>query len=185
MTRWRLSVVQALTPPSICLTTARRPSRITPSASKGLWFTRTFCCLNWKTYPAKAAGAGGSAAIVLKRTGSPAGSAGAVRLAGITASTGTILSATALKMLNAKHEVIIANAYFFPGYRLLHAMRSAAKRGVHVKLIVQGELICPSSKSARGCSITTCSKAGRIYEYCRPLHGKVALMDVTGRPSAQ
>ncbi|VFT30645.1 cardiolipin synthetase [Klebsiella pneumoniae] len=45
-----------------------------------------------------------------------------------------------LKMLtSARREVIIANAYFFPGYRLLHAMRNAARRGVRVKLIVQGE----------------------------------------------
>ncbi len=44
-----------------------------------------------------------------------------------------------LKMLTrAKREVIIANAYFFPGYRLLHAMRKAARRGVSVKLIVRG-----------------------------------------------
>ena len=74
-------------------TTARRPSRITPSASKGLWF-RTFCCLNWKTYPAKRPpDAGGSAAIVLKRTGSPA-KRRRCSSGGITASTGTILSAT-------------------------------------------------------------------------------------------
>ena len=52
-----------------------------------------------------------------------------------------------LKMLaNAKREVIIANAYFFPGYRLLHAMRNAARRGVRVKLIVQGEPDMPIVK---------------------------------------
>ena len=52
-----------------------------------------------------------------------------------------------LKMLaNAKREVIIANAYFFPGYRILHAMRNAARRGVSVKLIVQGEPDMPIVK---------------------------------------
>jgi cardiolipin synthase len=52
-----------------------------------------------------------------------------------------------LKMLaNARREVIIANAYFFPGYRLLHAMRNAARRGVRVKLIVQGEPDIPIVK---------------------------------------
>ncbi|CGV41318.1 phospholipase [Salmonella enterica subsp. enterica serovar Typhi] len=52
-----------------------------------------------------------------------------------------------LKMLTqAKREVIIANAYFFPGYRLLHAMRKAARRGVSVKLIVQGEPDMPIVK---------------------------------------
>ena len=45
-----------------------------------------------------------------------------------------------LKMLTqARREVIIANAYFFPGYRFLHALRKAARRGVRIKLIIQGE----------------------------------------------
>ena len=39
----------------------------------------------------------------------------------------------------ARREVIIANAYFFPGYRLLNEMRKAARRGVKVTLIVQGK----------------------------------------------
>jgi Phosphatidylserine/phosphatidylglycerophosphate/cardiolipin synthases and related enzymes len=52
-----------------------------------------------------------------------------------------------LKMLaNARREVIIANANFFPGYRLLHAMRNATSRGVRVKLIVQGEPDIPIDK---------------------------------------
>ena len=62
-------------------------------------------------------------------------------------------------LANAKREVIIANAYFFPGYRLLHAMRNAARRGVRVKLIVQGEPDMPIVKLARGCCITIWSKA--------------------------
>jgi cardiolipin synthase len=49
-------------------------------------------------------------------------------------------------LANAKREVIIANAYFFPGYRLLHAMKNAARRGVRVKLIVQGEPDMPIVK---------------------------------------
>ncbi|WP_459577451.1 phospholipase D-like domain-containing protein, partial [Escherichia coli] len=41
-----------------------------------------------------------------------------------------------LKMLTqARREVIIANAFFFPGYRFLHALRKAARRGVRIKLI--------------------------------------------------
>lgn len=42
--------------------------------------------------------------------------------------------------------MIIANAYFFPGYRFLHALRKAARRGVRVKLIVQGEPDMPIVK---------------------------------------
>lgn len=85
-----------------------------------------------------------------------------------------------LKMLaNAKREVIIANAYFFPGYRLLHAMRNAARRGVSVKLIVQGEPDMPIVKVGARLLYDYLVKGGvQIYEYRRrPLHGKVALMD--------
>ncbi|MFY9997591.1 MAG: cardiolipin synthase ClsB [Leclercia sp.] len=85
-----------------------------------------------------------------------------------------------LKMLtNAKREVIIANAYFFPGYRLLHAMRNAARRGVRVKLIVQGEPDMPIVTVGARLLYHYLVKGGvQIYEYRRrPLHGKVALMD--------
>lgn len=85
-----------------------------------------------------------------------------------------------LKMLaNAKREVIIANAYFFPGYRLLHAMRNAARRGVRVKLIVQGEPDMPIVKVGAELLYNYLLKGGvLVYEYRRrPLHGKVALMD--------
>lgn len=85
-----------------------------------------------------------------------------------------------LKMLTqAKREVIIANAYFFPGYRLLHAMRKAARRGVSVKLIVQGEPDMPIVKVGARLLYNYLVKGGvQVYEYRRrPLHGKVALMD--------
>ncbi|WP_312346483.1 cardiolipin synthase ClsB [Leclercia sp.] len=85
-----------------------------------------------------------------------------------------------LKMLtNARREVIIANAYFFPGYRLLHAMRNAARRGVRVKLIVQGEPDMPIVTVGARLLYNYLVKGGvEIYEYRRrPLHGKVALMD--------
>lgn len=85
-----------------------------------------------------------------------------------------------LKMLaNAKKEVIIANAYFFPGYRLLHAMRNAARRGVRVRLVVQGEPDMPIVKVGARLLYNYLVKGGvEVYEYLRrPLHGKVALMD--------
>ena len=85
-----------------------------------------------------------------------------------------------LKMLaNARREVVIANAYFFPGYRLLHAMRNAARRGVSVKLIVQGEPDMPIVRVGARLLYNYLVKGGvQIYEYRRrPLHGKVALMD--------
>lgn len=85
-----------------------------------------------------------------------------------------------LKMLSkAKREVIIANAYFFPGYRLLHAMRKASRRGVLVQLIVQGEPDMPIVKVGARLLYNYLVRSGvKIYEYQRrPLHGKVALMD--------
>ena len=38
---------------------------------------------------------------------------------------------------NARQRIVIANAYFFPGYRLLRELRRAARRGVEVTLILQ------------------------------------------------
>ncbi|PRB80459.1 cardiolipin synthase ClsB [Pseudomonas sp. MYb185] len=80
---------------------------------------------------------------------------------------------------SANHRLVIANAYFFPGYRMLRELRNAARRGVHVTLILQGE---PDMPWARNCSTFLYSYLLRsgvvIHEYCqRPLHGKVALMD--------
>ncbi len=79
----------------------------------------------------------------------------------------------------AKREVLIANAYFFPGYRLLKEMRRAAKRGVRVRLILQGEPDMPIVKTAAAMLYDHLQRAGvEIHEYCkRPLHGKVALTD--------
>ena len=76
-------------------------------------------------------------------------------------------------------RVVIANAYFFPGYRLIKDMRRAARRGVDVRLILQGEPDMPIVKTAASMLYHHLLHAGvRIYEYCdRPLHGKVALAD--------
>ena len=79
----------------------------------------------------------------------------------------------------ARRRVVIANAYFFPGYRLLREMRRAARRGVDVRLILQGMPDMPIVKFAASMLYHHLVVAGvRIYEYCeRPLHGKVALTD--------
>jgi cardiolipin synthase len=79
----------------------------------------------------------------------------------------------------AQKRVVIANAYFFPGYRLLKEMRRAARRGVDVRLILQGEPDMPIVKTAASMLYHHLMSAGvRIFEYCeRPLHGKVAVFD--------
>jgi len=79
----------------------------------------------------------------------------------------------------ARQRIVIANAYFFPGYRLIKELRRAARRGVDVRLILQGEPDMPIVKTAATMLYHHLLHAGvRIYEYCdRPLHAKVALMD--------
>ncbi|VCU72161.1 Putative cardiolipin synthase YbhO [Pigmentiphaga humi] len=79
----------------------------------------------------------------------------------------------------ARHDVIIANAYFFPGYRLLRDLRNAARRGVRVSLVLQGEPDMPIVKvGARLLHDYLLGAGVRIFEYCeRPLHGKVAVAD--------
>lgn len=74
---------------------------------------------------------------------------------------------------------MIANAYFFPGYRLLRELRNAARRGVDVMLILQGQ---PDMRWVRALSRLLYNyllrDGVRILEYRqRPLHGKVALVD--------
>jgi cardiolipin synthase len=79
----------------------------------------------------------------------------------------------------ARERVIVANAYFFPGYLLLREMRRAARRGVQVDLILQGEPDMPIVRSAASLLYHYLLDAGvRIHEYTeRPLHGKVATSD--------
>ena len=79
----------------------------------------------------------------------------------------------------ASKRLIIANAYFFPGYRVLRELRNAARRGVKVTLILQG---MPDMPLVRLCSRLLYNYLLRdeveILEYTqRPLHGKVALVD--------
>jgi len=79
----------------------------------------------------------------------------------------------------ARHDVLIANAYFFPGYQLLHDLANAARRGVRVRLLLQGEPDVLVARLAASMLYDYLIDAGvEIYEYCkRPLHGKVACVD--------
>lgn len=79
----------------------------------------------------------------------------------------------------ARKELIIANAYFLPGYRLLRAICNAAERGVDVRLILQGNPdMLWVKRAANKLYSHLCGSGVRIFEYCeRPFHGKVALVD--------
>lgn len=80
---------------------------------------------------------------------------------------------------SARKRIVIANAYFFPGYRFMRELRRAARRGVDVRLILQGQPDMAFVKTAASLLYHHLLRAGvRIYEYCeRPLHGKVAVID--------
>src|SRR5690606_21505508 len=80
---------------------------------------------------------------------------------------------------SARQRIVIANAYFFPGYRLLRALRNAARRGLEVTLILQGQPDMPWVSACSRLLYNYLIKEGvKIFEYCeRPLHGKVAVID--------
>lgn len=87
----------------------------------------------------------------------------------------------------ARHEIVIANAYFLPGRRLRRALTLAAFRGVRVRLLLQGryEYFMPYH-AARAVYGSLLAAGIEIHEYQRSfLHAKVAVIDPDhGRPWA-
>ena len=79
----------------------------------------------------------------------------------------------------AQQRVLIANAYFFPGFRLLRDLRRAARRGVQVDLVLQGRPDMAWVQRASELLYGYLMRAGvRVYLYEeRPLHAKVAVVD--------
>ena len=80
---------------------------------------------------------------------------------------------------SARSDVLIANAYFFPGYHLLRDLVKAARRGVRVRLLLQGEPDVLVARLAASMLYDYLMDSGvEIHEYCKqPLHGKVACVD--------
>jgi cardiolipin synthase A/B len=79
----------------------------------------------------------------------------------------------------ARHEVIIANAYFVPGGKLRKAIISAAQRGVKVRLLLQGKYEYFMQYHAARPVYSVLLEAGvEIHEYAPSfLHAKVAVVD--------
>jgi len=79
----------------------------------------------------------------------------------------------------ARREVLIANAYFFPGRRFRRALREAARRGVRVRLLLQGRAEYVLPHLAMRALYDPLLHAGvEIVEYHRSfLHAKVAVVD--------
>jgi cardiolipin synthase len=79
----------------------------------------------------------------------------------------------------AKDEIVIANAYFLPGFRFRRTLLQAARRGVRVTVLLQGKVEYRLQHYATQALYGVLLKAGvRIFEY-QPsfLHSKVAVID--------
>ena len=79
----------------------------------------------------------------------------------------------------ARHEILIANAYFVPGHRMRRALILAARRGVRVVLLLQGRYEYFMQYYATRPVYGALLRAGvEIHEYSPSfLHGKVAVID--------
>ncbi len=79
----------------------------------------------------------------------------------------------------ARHEIIIANAYFLPGYKLRKGLIHAAKRGVRVRLLLHGRYeYFMQYHAARPVYGALLAAGVEIHEYSLSfLHAKVAVID--------
>ncbi|MEO5700198.1 MAG: cardiolipin synthase ClsB [Casimicrobiaceae bacterium] len=79
----------------------------------------------------------------------------------------------------ARCDIMVANAFFIPGYRFLRELGDAARRGVRVVLIVQARPDQAYAIAAARRLYGSLAAAGvEIREYeTRAFHGKVALVD--------
>jgi cardiolipin synthase len=80
---------------------------------------------------------------------------------------------------NATEDILIANAYFFPGMTFRRALTDAAKRGVRVRLLLQGRVEYFLAHYAQRALYGMLLDAGiEISEYFGSfLHAKVAVID--------
>jgi len=79
----------------------------------------------------------------------------------------------------ARHDILIANAYFIPGRRLRRALRLAVQRGVRVRLLLQGRYErFLQYHAARPVHHRLLQAGVEIHEYApSALHAKVAVID--------
>ncbi|MFM2399032.1 MAG: hypothetical protein RL341_1189 [Pseudomonadota bacterium] len=80
---------------------------------------------------------------------------------------------------SARKNIVMANAYFFPGRRLRRALVEAAGRGVQVQLLLQGKVEYPIQHYGTQALYGQLLEAGvQIFEYTASfLHAKVAVVD--------
>lgn len=79
----------------------------------------------------------------------------------------------------AKHEILIANAYFLPGKKIRNALLHAVQRGVKVQLLVHGKYeYFMQYHAARPIHHALLTAGIEIYAYSSGfLHAKVAVID--------
>lgn len=82
-------------------------------------------------------------------------------------------------LAEAREEMVIACAYFFPGKRFRQALLDAARRGVSITLLLPGPSDHPLQKLASRALYPLLLEHGiRLFEYQRShLHAKVAVAD--------
>lgn len=80
---------------------------------------------------------------------------------------------------NAQTRVDLVSPYFYPGHMFRHALRHAAKRGVRVRLLLQGKLDYRiAGLAARALYDELLGQGVHIYEYTPAyLHAKIAVVD--------
>jgi len=80
---------------------------------------------------------------------------------------------------HARRDILIANAYFFPGRKFRKALLQAAARGVRVRLLLQGKVEYRMQYHATRALYDQLLRGGiEIYEYMPGyLHAKVAVID--------
>lgn len=84
-----------------------------------------------------------------------------------------------LALARAQADVLIANAYFLPGRKMRDSLIQAARRGVRVRLLVQGRYeYFMQFYAARALYDGLLAAGVEIYEYTTSfLHAKVAVVD--------
>lgn len=82
----------------------------------------------------------------------------------------------------AREEVVLASAYFLPGRRLRRALQAAARRGVRVRVLMQGRYEYFFEHHGARAMLAPLLAAGvEVYEYLPSfLHAKVAVVDAHG-----
>ncbi|MEN6192520.1 cardiolipin synthase ClsB [Bordetella pertussis] len=80
---------------------------------------------------------------------------------------------------HARRDILIANAYFFPGHQFRKSLMQAAARGVRVRLLLQGKPEYRMQYFATRALYDRLLRGGiEIYEYMPGyLHAKVAVID--------